>query len=228
MMVETYGGDEAAARAALDRRGYTVEGEEDGPSAGGDLAVAPGGGNLAALDSVLAGQRKSIGKLYDTITNNIKERYRAPDLNDLLVQIGVGMMSPPGENDAGGFGGALQRGLRGIGTYAQSRRDYENEMNKTMSQLDIQRATALAGLGEKYLGSAATALRPRGGTWSETMGQFISPDTPVPTQHTITTGGHTLIQYTDGTLRLQNADGSVSVYSPEGHKIRDILVGGAK
>ena len=171
MMVETYGGDEAAARAALDRRGYTVEGEgslaarqgvpgaeDDEPS---DLAALP---NMSALSSLLTGQRKSIGDLYDKITDNIKERYRAPDLNDLLVQIGVGMMSPPGENDSGGFAGSLQRGLRGVGQYAQDRRAYETNMNKMMSEIEIAKAKELAGLEGKYITGAASLLKPSTGS----------------------------------------------------------------
>jgi hypothetical protein len=58
------------------------------------------------------------------------------------------------------FGGALQRGLRGIGTYAQNRRSYETDMNKMMSQIEIQKAKDLAGLEEKYLSSAASAMKP--------------------------------------------------------------------
>jgi len=121
-----------------------------------DLSVDPN-----SLAGVLAGQRKSIGALYDKITQNIQERYRKPDLNDLLVQVGLGMMSAPGENDSGCFGGAVQRGLRGIGTYAQSRRAYETDMNKMLSNLEIEKAKQMAALEGKYLTGAAAALKPR-------------------------------------------------------------------
>lgn len=175
MLVEEFGGDEAAARAAMTQRGYTVEGEEadlavqpgasasamggedEGGDSTSDFAALPGAGNLAGI---LKGQRKSISDLYDTITDNIQKRYRAPDINDLLVAVGTGMMSAPGENDAGGFGGAVQRGLRGVGTYAQNRRAYETDMNKMLSQIEVQKAKDLAGLEEKYLTSAAAAMKP--------------------------------------------------------------------
>lgn len=175
ILVEEFGGDEAAARAAMTERGYTVEGAggslaampgasslavsggDEGAEDAADLAALPGAGNLAGI---LKGQRKSISDLYDTITQNIQERYRKPDINDLLVNIGVGMMSAPGENDSGGFGGAVQRGLRGIGTYAQNRRAYETDMNKMLSQIEVQKAKDLAGLEEKYLTSAAAAMKP--------------------------------------------------------------------
>lgn len=173
LLVEEFGGDEASARAAMEQRGYTVEGEEvdfavqpgastlavgAGEEGASDLAAIPGAGNLA---SILSGQRASIGNLYDTITANIQKRYRAPDINDLLVAVGTGMMSAPGENDSDGFGGAVQRGLRGIGTYAQSRRGYDTDMNKMMSQIEVQKAKDLAGLEGKYLTASAAALKPR-------------------------------------------------------------------
>lgn len=170
ILVEEFGGDEAAARAAMTERGYTVEGEggsnlsvmgdqtmDEDEEGTGDLAAKPG---VAGLGGILKSQRQSIGELYDTITQNIQQRYRKPDINDLLVNVGMGLMSPPGENDQGGFAGAVQRGLRGIGTYAQSRREYETDMNKMLSQIEIQKAKDLAGLEEKYLTSAAAAMKP--------------------------------------------------------------------
>lgn len=169
MMLGQFGGDTEKANAMLRQRGYEVPGEDDGS----DLAVQPGAEDdqgdsdlaakpgLAGLSGILANQRNSISNLYDKITQNIEKRYRAPDLNDMLVQIGMGMMSAPGENDAGGFAGSLQRGLRGIGTYAQNRRAYEQDMNKMMSEVEIQKAKDMADLEEKYLSAAAAAAKPR-------------------------------------------------------------------
>ena len=132
----------------------TDETEDTAPDTGAsDLSARP---NVSTLEGILKGQRKSIGDLYDKITENIQQRYRKPDINDLLIAIGTGMMSAPGENDSGGFGGSLQRGLRGIGTYAQNRREYEQDLNKLMSQVEIEKAKTMAGLEEKYL----TALKP--------------------------------------------------------------------
>lgn len=168
LLVETYDGDEEAARAALQRRGYTIEGEEDGsdfavmdgelPVAGSDLSVGQG---LTGLQSLAQTERQSITDLYNQIEQSIAERYRAPDFNDLLVAIGTGMMTPPGENDRGGFMGSLQRGLQGVGAYAQNRRAYEDEMNKMRSQLEIQQAKDLAGLRQRYLADAAALMKPR-------------------------------------------------------------------
>jgi len=133
------------------------------------------------------------------------------------------MMSAPGENDSGGFGGAVQRGLRGLGTYAQSRRAYETDMNKALSGLEIEKAKQMAALEGKYLTSAAAALKPKAPArnWSDTLQQYVSPDAPSPTQRTVVTkSGISLTQYTDGSLRFVNPDGSQDVYDPAtGRKI---------
>lgn len=152
MLIDQNDGDEEAARAQAEQQGFTVEGD-----AASDLSARP---DIAALKGILTDQRQSIGTLYDTITQNIQKRYRAPDINDLLISIGTGMMSAPQEGDNSGFAGAIQRGVRGIGPYAQSRRAYETDMNKMMSQVEIQKAKDLAGLEEKYATGAAGLLKP--------------------------------------------------------------------
>lgn len=167
------GGDIAKARQVAAEQGYT--GVEGGETWGADgMAAAPedetadvgetGGalpGTVGSLQALLGEERTSIKNLYDDITKNIEKRYRAPDFNDLLVNIGVGMLTPPGEYDEGGFRGAMQRGLQGVGKYALERRAYEKDMNKMMSDLEIEKAKTLAGLQGKYLTSAASLLKPK-------------------------------------------------------------------
>jgi len=234
LMVQQFDGDVEAANAMLRERGYSIPGEEASPlavmnpaatedddeGAPSDLSARP---DISTLSGILAGQRKSIGDLYDKITQNIQQRYRKPDINDLLINVGMGMMSAPGENDSGGFGGAVQRGLRGLGTYAQSRRAYETDMNKALSGLEIEKAKQMAALEGKYLTSAAAALKPKAPArnWSDTLQQYVSPDAPSPTQRTVVTkSGISLTQYTDGSLRFVNPDGSQDVYDPAtGRKI---------
>jgi len=215
MIIDQNDGDEEAARAQVEQQGMTVEGD-----AASDLSARP---DMAALKDILASQRQSIGTLYDTITQNIQKRYRAPDINDLLISIGTGMMSAPQEGDNSGFAGAVQRGIRGLGPYAQSRRTYENDMNQMMSNVDIQKAKDLASLEEKYATGAASLLKPRTPTrnWSENLQQYVSPDAPSPTQVVVATkSGLSLTQYTDGSLRFNNPDGSQDVYDPAtGRKI---------
>jgi hypothetical protein len=189
LMVQQFDGDVEAANSMLRERGYAIPGEEtsglsvmgtgdegDVPS---DLSARP---DISTLSGILSGQRKSIGDLYDKITQNIQRRYRAPDINDLLVQVGMGMMSAPGEGDSGGFGGSFQRGLRGVGTYAQSRRAYETDMNKMLSEIEIAKAKDLAGLEGKYLTGASAALRPR--TPSTTSPVIVGPDAVVRSRTT--------------------------------------------
>lgn len=230
LMVQQFDGDVEAANAMLRERGYAIPGQETsslavmepdaGDNAPSDLSARPDVGSLAGI---LTEQRQSIGDLYDKITQNIQQRYRKPDLNDLLVQVGMGMLSSPGENEEGGFGGAVKRGLRGVGSYAQSLRAYDTDMNKMLSNLEIEKAKQMAALQGKYLTGAAAALKPKAPArnWSDTLQQYVSPDAPSPTQRTVVTkAGISLTQYTDGSLRFVNPDGSQDVYDPAtGRKI---------
>jgi hypothetical protein len=174
ILVEENNGDEEAARALLNERGYTVEGEE-----ARDLSARP---DMAALKGILTNQRQSIGDLYDKITQNIQQRYRAPDINDLLISIGTGMMSAPQEGDNSGFAGAIQRGIRGLGPYAQSRRAYETDMNQMMSNIEIQKAKDLADLEGKYATGAASLLKPK--TPSSSSPVIANPGEPLRTRAT--------------------------------------------
>ncbi len=87
--------------------------------------------------------------------------------------------------------------------------------------------TAANQAGQNYR-AAVAAAKPRSGTWSENMMQFVNPDKPVATPNKVTVGKYVLTQYTDGSLRLKNADGSFTVYSEDGRKIGDIPAGGAQ
>lgn len=156
MLIEQMGGDENAARNMLTQRGYTVE---DGSADTGALGALPGA--AGDLQGLLGQQRASIGNLYDKITANIEQRYRKPDINDLLVNIGMGMLTPPGPTGEGGFRGSLMRGLQGVGNYAAQQREYEQNINKMMSDVEIAKAKELADLESKYITSAAGLLKPR-------------------------------------------------------------------
>lgn len=189
-----------------------------------DFSARP---DLATLAGILKGQRKSIGDLYDTITQNIQQRYRKPDINDLLIAIGTGMMSAPGENDSGGFGGAVQRGLRGIGTYAQNRRGYETDMNKMLSEIEIAKAKDLAGLEEKYLSGAAAALKPNTGglNYDSQRGIWVNRNNPRPTQNAYDLGrGRTLVQWQDGLWREQLPDGRYKVFERAGNDFNELRI----
>lgn len=253
MLVQQFDGDTEAANAALRQRGYDVPGEasgelpplsahvaeqqlaadntseqEDETAGEPDFSARPGLNTLAGL---VRAQRKSIGALYDAITENIEKRYRAPDINDMLVQIGMGMMSAPGENDTGGFAGSLQRGLRGIGTYAQNRRAYETDMNKMLSQIEIQKAKDMAGLEEKYLSGAAAALKPNTGgmSYDAQRGIWVNRNNPRPTENTYDIGGgRTLVQWQDGLWREALPNGTYRVFERAGNAFNEVGTEGAR
>lgn len=239
MLVEQFDGDEAAAQAAMRERGYDVPGEET-PSLSVDgvgAAPNPATSNLSArpdmttLEGILKGQRQSIGDLYDKITENIQQRYRKPDINDLLIAIGTGMMSAPGENDSGGFSGSLQRGLRGIGTYAQNRREYEQDLNKLMSQVEIEKAKTMAGLEEKYLSGAAAALKPSTGgmSYDTQRGVWVNRNNPRPTQEAYDIGkGRTLVLWQDNLWREKLPNGGYKVFERAGNDFNEIGIEGPR
>lgn len=203
----------------------TDETEDTAPDTGAsDLSARP---DVSTLAGILKGQRKSIGDLYDKITENIQQRYRKPDINDLLIAIGTGMMSAPGENDSGGFGGAVQRGLRGIGTYAQSRRAYEQDLNKLMSQIEIEKAKTLAGLEEKYL----TAMKPSTGgmSYDAQRGVWVNRNNPRPTQEAYDIGkGRTLVLWQDNLWREKLPNGGYKVFERAGNDFNEIGIEGPR
>lgn len=207
----------------------TDETEDTAPDTGAsDLSARP---DLTTLKGILEGQRTSIGDLYDKITENIQQRYRKPDINDLLIAIGTGMMSAPGENDSGGFGGAVQRGLRGIGTYAQNRREYEQDLNKLMSQIEIEKAKTMAGLEEKYLSGAAAALKPNTGgmSYDAQRGIWVNRNNPRPTENTYDIGGgRTLVQWQDGLWREALPNGTYRVFERAGNAFNEVGTEGAR
>lgn len=239
ILIEQFGGDTEAAHAAMRERGYTVPNQEASPlavmgtntsedEAPSDLSARP---DISTLSGILSGQRKSIGDLYDTITQNIQKRYRAPDINDLLIQVGMGMMSAPGEGDSGGFGGAVQRGLRGLGTYAQNRRAHETDMNKMLSQVEIAKAKDLAGLEEKYLTGAASALKPNtsGMTYDSQRGIWVNRNNPRPTENTYDLGGgRSLVQWQDGLWREALPNGTYRVFERAGGAFKELPAEGSR
>lgn len=91
---------------------------------------------------------------------------------------------------------------------------------------DLYRSTAARRAAERK--DEAARNKPATPVWASDLNQFVSRDKPVPTPNKVQVGNIMLTQYTDGNLYLRNADGSKSVYSPEGDKIGDIPAGGAR
>lgn len=159
LLVGRMGGDLEKARQFAQEQGYEIESDEPEQEALGGLPGAVGD-----LQGLLGQQRQSIGNLYDKITSNIEQRYRKPDINDLLVNIGMGMLTPPKEGGEGGFRGSLMRGLQGVGGYAAQQREYQQNLNKMMSDVEIAKAKDIADLESKYITGAASLLKPASST----------------------------------------------------------------
>lgn len=163
---------------------------------------------------------------------NIAEMYAGPSQSQQLFALSQALLAP---RKFKGLAGTLSNVTSALGDISKARKTAER-----------QRAEALARLQESYqtgqfddesealklryqvAKERAEAGKPSRGTWSESEGKFVSPDVPSATKRTAVVDGFKVRQYTDGTLRLNNPDGSQSVYDINGKKLGDIPAGGAR
>jgi soluble lytic murein transglycosylase len=82
----------------------------------------------------------------------------------------------------------------------------------TRSSLDtrVKMLPMLAGL--------AKTQAPSPGVWSDSLGRFVPKDHPVPISSGVH-NGQRVVKYSDGTMRLRDANGIVTVYDGAGQKL---------
>lgn len=162
----------------------------------------------------------------------LRERRLGPTNREKWFSIAAALGQP---TRTGSFGESLGNLNKSLAEIAAERRKAED----TREELGLKYGLEISGQKLRMLQAAANeageiyraelaANKPKPGTWSENMGQFVSPDNPVATRNKLRVGNYTLTKYTDGSLRLRNPDGSYSVYTDEGVKIKDIPAGGAQ
>jgi hypothetical protein len=175
--------------------------------------------------SAQAEKEASEKKRFEEGTARIKERYRGPTQSEQLFMLSKALLAPRKYTGIGGTIGKISGAFSDIS-------DVERKARQ-------QREAQLAALQDQYMGTtggyaadraktaadlvrvAAPLLKPKASqqNWSGELQRFVSPDAPAPTQVVVTTkAGLTLTQYTDGTLRLNNPDGSQDVYDPASGK----------
>lgn len=237
---------------AMDETEADYEGDEgyddeelppEKPTARSQLAVA-GTGGLGGTDSMygayqqaqanVAKQMETNLALLNAAQQRLRERRIGPSESEKWLAIAAALGKP---TRTGAFGESLSNLTETLGDQRAAARKAQEERESLLEQYGLKIGgeqlrmlqTGATQAGQAYR-AAVAANKPRGLTWSEGMGQFVSPDNPVATKNKVTFEGikQPLTQYTDGTLRLKNPDGSVSVYSPEGKKIKDIPAGGAQ
>ena len=186
--------------------------------------------DLANTD--VTGQINANINLLVNAQNKLRERRIGPSDSEKWLAIAAALGQP---TRTGAFGESLGNLAKTLGEQKSARREAEEKRDLMLEKYGLDVGTerlrllqAGATQANQMARAAAAAGKPKPSSWSENMSQFISPDKPVPTKNTVRVGKYNLIQYTDGSLRLRNPDGSYSVYTEEGVKIGDIPVGGVQ
>ena len=162
----------------------------------------------------------------------LRDRRVGPSDSEKWLAIAAALGQP---TRTGSFGESLGNLAQTLGAQKSARREAEEKRDLMLEKygLDIgterlrllQTGATQAG---QTLRAAMAASKPKPSSWSENMSQFVSPDKPVATRNTVRVGNYNLTQYTDGSLRLRNPDGSYSVYTEDGVKVGDIPAGGVQ
>lgn len=199
-------------------------------------------GALPGLSEALAADRKNrqlveqqIRSNMEMLTqarNSLREQRVGPSTSERLFAISAALGRP---TRTGRFSESMANLGEVLGGQEKSKREAMSAREAMIEKygMDIGESqlrmlqSQLAGSGQ-MVNRALAAAKPARGTWSENLGQFVQPGSPVATKNTVVVGGYKLTQYTDGSLRMRNADGSTSVYNAEGDKIGDIPAGGTK
>ena len=122
-----------------------------------------------------------------------------------------------------------------LASFATARRQAGTARDQALAKLENDYATgdlaARKGSLDQRRGFLKDALemsKPRGGqdVWSESLQRFIPRDGRVPVD-TGSLGGKPTVKYSDGTLELDNGDGTVEVYGPDGKRMGTRAAGGA-
>lgn len=199
--------------------------EDDTDETGLPTFAVGASGGLGAYQNAYEQQLKSLNDMYAMTERALRARQEASkgDMQrERLLSLAAALGQP---TRTGSFGETLGNFNAAMVGTLKAQRERKEALEDTLLKQQQERLLLANRLYGQYL---TKANAPGKTEWSESMGQFISQRNPVPTKNTVRAGGLTLTQYTDGTLRLVNPDKTVSVYSPEGVKIKDIPAGGAE
>lgn len=227
------GPEEGASDGALPAVGAPVEDEDVGGLSVTPTSYMQQGRDLQRDFEVAQRQlAKRREAQYMAQQRMAEQQFAGPSRTEQLLALSNAFFQPPQYR---GFAGTMANVLPALQQITQARRTAEQQRAEALMRLQQQyqtsqaedRAATLANRLAIYK-AQAPLVKPRSGTWSDNLSQFVSPDRPVATPNKVQVGSYTLTQYTDGSLRLKNPDGSFSVYSEDGEKLGDIPAGGAK
>lgn len=159
----------------------------------------------------------------------IRQLYGGPSTSDRLWALSQAFLSP---KQFGGVKGTMYNVTQALGATQKEAEQAKKQRAEALMRLqqsaqsgEIEGARNALELELSGLKARYAASKPSRPTWSEDMNQFVSPDQPVPTSRKGVIGGKPVTQYTDGSLRITNPDGSQSVYAPDGTFVRTVRKG---
>ena len=211
---------------------YTPGGAGALASAADPEVTVPESG-LSAVRAAIASRqtlRDEQQAFFDRIAKQLAGRRTGPSTSEQLFELSAALARP---TTVRGFSGVLNNVMPVLQQQAKaSRVDAEGraealtamQLAQNKGALDLADTTVNTEVQLAKLLKGKTTPRP---TWDSASQRYVSPEAPVPTNVTATTReGLRLTQYTDGTLRARNADGSMAVYDAEGNKMSTSPAGG--
>jgi hypothetical protein len=220
-------------QSAPDAEEVTMDGEDTEtamPTGGLDYAQAQQDYDLASQK--VRDQIQSHIDVLEGARGKLRERRVGPSDSEKWLAIAAALGQP---TRTGAFGESLSNLAQTLGAQKSARREAEEKRDLMLEKYGLDVGTERLRLLQsgatqagQTLRAAMAASKPKPSSWSENMSQFVSPDKPVATKNTVRVGNYNLTQYTDGSLRLRNPDGSYSVYTEDGVKVGDIPAGGVQ
>jgi len=204
----------------------------------GDPAKVPGLLQSLYQQQVAAQAQKELSdkERFEAGQARIRERNQGPSRSEQLFMLSKALLAP---RDYRGFAGTVGKISGAFGDISDAERKAREQRDAQLAALQDQYMQTTGGYAVDRAKTAADLvkvgaplLKPKASqqSWSGELQRFVSPDAPAPTQVTVTTkSGLKLTQYTDGTLRLNNPDGSQDVYDPAtGAKVGTVPSKGTK
>lgn len=176
---------------------------------GGQTGYQGDGGNAGMLQTMLEQMRASQEAQQAAI--NAAYDKSGPGESEKWLRIAAALAKP---TESGSFTEALGNMYEALSGYQGEKR--KNEAGRAAELAKLTQTYDLAGLK-----AAGTAAGRSGQVWSETLQRFIPKDRAVPLG-TGSMGGRPVTKYSDGTIRIDNGNGTMSVYDAGGNKLGDI------
>jgi len=170
-------------------------------------------------------------EFYDRMARQIEERRAGPSTSERLFQLSAALARP---TSVRGFSGVMGNVMPVLQEQAKAAREGEEGRAEALNALQMAQMQGAQGLAARDVDTelamariTAAAGKKSPSTWDAASQRYVSRDVPMPTSRTaMTKEGLRLTQYTDGTLRSRNADGSMDVYNAEGNKVATMPAGG--